>query len=232
MKTIPARTRVAIACALATFLCLSCAADDRGVFVTKTGTKYHLGSCKALSKSKIPLSLEDAIARGYAPCELCHPPVPQGDTPGAAVPAEAATRSRDAPFTMEGTVVSVTDGDTVVVLSGTEQFKIRLNGIDCPEHNQAYGQKAKEYTASLIAQKAVTVTVTGRDRYGRYLGDIFLDGVSVNALLVEAGFAWHYRQYSKDGHLEDLERAAREGRKGLWQDANPVAPWDFRKKRG
>ncbi|HNY17677.1 MAG TPA: thermonuclease family protein [Treponemataceae bacterium] len=248
MKTISHRARVAVACVLAALLAVSCAADDSGLFVTKTGTKYHLGSCKALSKSKIPITLEDAIARGYTPCELCHPPAPHGDVPGTAASDSAATpgavatsgaassanvpfESRETPFTLEGTVVSVTDGDTVVVLSGNEQCKIRLNGIDCPEHNQAYGQKAKEYTASLIAGKAVSVTVTDRDRYGRFIGEIVLDGASVNASIVEAGYAWQYREYSKDANLARLEREAREAKRGLWQDANPVAPWDFRKGR-
>ena len=247
MNTISHRARVAIACVLAAFLAVSCAADDSGIFVTKTGTKYHMGSCKALSKSKIPINLEDAIARGYTPCELCHPPAPRGNatdtaanpsaavnpgavaTPGTAAGSNAPFASRETPFTLEGTVVSITDGDTVVVLSGNERCKIRLNGIDCPEHNQAYGQKAKEFTASLIAGKAVSVTVTDRDRYGRFIGDIVLDGISVNASIVEAGFAWHYREYSKDANLARLEREARDAKRGLWQDANPVAPWDFRK---
>lgn len=253
MNTISHRARVAIACVLAAFLAVSCAADDSGIFVTKTGTKYHLGSCKALSKSKTPINLEDAIARGYTPCELCHPPAPNGNAPsavanpgpavtpdatanpgmaanpGAASGSNAPFSSRETPFTLEGTVVSITDGDTVVVLSGNERWKIRLNGIDCPEHNQAYGQKAKEFTASLIAGKAVSVTVTDRDRYGRFIGDIVLDGISVNASIVEAGFAWHYREYSKDANLARLEREARDANRGLWQDANPVAPWDFRK---
>lgn len=45
------------------------------VYITKTGSKYHRLGCRYLSKSCIPISLEDAKARGYAPCSVCGPPV-------------------------------------------------------------------------------------------------------------------------------------------------------------
>ncbi|WP_294521223.1 hypothetical protein [uncultured Pseudoflavonifractor sp.] len=44
------------------------------VYVTKTGEKYHAAGCQYLSRSQIPMSLEDAKASGYTPCSKCHPP--------------------------------------------------------------------------------------------------------------------------------------------------------------
>jgi len=44
------------------------------VYVTKSGTKYHLGTCSHLSKSKIERSLADAKNAGYEPCKTCNPP--------------------------------------------------------------------------------------------------------------------------------------------------------------
>ena len=44
------------------------------VYVTKSGTKYHLGSCSHLSKSKIEKSLAEAKNAGYEPCKTCNPP--------------------------------------------------------------------------------------------------------------------------------------------------------------
>ncbi|MCP4712261.1 MAG: hypothetical protein GY869_26865 [Planctomycetes bacterium] len=44
------------------------------VFITKSGKKYHRPDCSSLSKSKIPLTLNEAIARGYTPCTRCKPP--------------------------------------------------------------------------------------------------------------------------------------------------------------
>ncbi|MGE5585802.1 MAG: stalk domain-containing protein [Bacillota bacterium] len=44
------------------------------VYITKTGSKYHRLGCRYLSKSCIPISLEDAKARGYSPCSVCGAP--------------------------------------------------------------------------------------------------------------------------------------------------------------
>ncbi|MGN6802353.1 MAG: hypothetical protein ACTHJN_10630 [Ginsengibacter sp.] len=45
------------------------------VYITKTGKKYHVVTCRYLSRSPIPISLSDAIAEGYTPCSVCDPPV-------------------------------------------------------------------------------------------------------------------------------------------------------------
>jgi len=47
---------------------------DKIVYITKTGKKYHRGSCSFLRRRKIPISLKDAVARGYTPCSRCNPP--------------------------------------------------------------------------------------------------------------------------------------------------------------
>lgn len=47
---------------------------DITVYITKTGSKYHREGCRYLTKSCIPISLEDAKARGYTPCSVCGPP--------------------------------------------------------------------------------------------------------------------------------------------------------------
>jgi beta-lactamase superfamily II metal-dependent hydrolase len=48
--------------------------NDMTVYITNTGTKYHLGSCKYLKKSKIATTLSSAKSQGYEPCETCKPP--------------------------------------------------------------------------------------------------------------------------------------------------------------
>ena len=50
------------------------ASDQTMVYITKTGAKYHREGCRSLAKSKIPISVKDAKARGYAPCSICNPP--------------------------------------------------------------------------------------------------------------------------------------------------------------
>lgn len=130
--------------------------------------------------------------------------------------------------TITGKVTSITDGDTIKVLENKAEYKIRFNGIDAPEKSQAYGQKSKEFLSSLIFGKEVIVEVKDKDKYGRYVSDIFLGNKYINAEMVENGFAWHYKEYSKDKSLAELEDKARMNKVGLWADSNPISPWDFR----
>lgn len=132
-----------------------------------------------------------------------------------------------------GSVVSVLDGDTIEVLHNNRAERIRLNAIDCPEKAQAYGKRAKQAASELAYGKDVTIQTHGHDKYTRTIGDVILpDGTNVNHTLVKEGWCWWYRKYApRDLVLEGLEREAREGRKGLWADPQPLPPWEWRKKR-
>lgn len=132
-----------------------------------------------------------------------------------------------------GPVVSVLDGDTLEVLHNQRPERIRLSGIDCPEKRQAFGQKAKHAASDLAFGKDVTVQTHGHDKYTRIIGDVILpDGMNLNQELVKQGWCWWYRKYAPgDTVLEGLEREAREGRKGLWADPQPVPPWEWRRSR-
>lgn len=144
------------------------------------------------------------------------------------VPAGALVGKTPAGFT--GKVVGVQDGDTFTILHEGKAKKVRVNGIDCPEIGQPFGKNAKQYASGLIFGRVVTLSVFGRDRYGRTIGDAVLaDGRILSKEMVRAGLAWQYRQYSKDKELAALEADARSSKRGLWADARPVAPWDWRK---
>ena len=129
-----------------------------------------------------------------------------------------------------GKVVGVTDGDTITVLHNGRGEKIRLNGIDCPEKAQAYGHKAKEAASVLVFGKQVTITTHGQDKYGRTIGDVILpDGTNVNHTLVKEGWCWWYRKYAPGNiTLERLESEARDAKRGLWVEPNPMPPWEWR----
>lgn len=134
-----------------------------------------------------------------------------------------------------GQVVGVLDGDTIEVLHNTRAERIRLNGIDCPEKGQAYGQRAKQAASELIFGKQVTLQTFGKDKYGRTIADVLLpDSTNVNHELVKDGWCWWYRKYAPgNSELEKFEKEAREAKKGLWADPHPVPPWVYRKaKRG
>lgn len=129
----------------------------------------------------------------------------------------------------EAKVIGVADGDSLTVLDGTTQVRVRLHGIDCPERGQAFGAAAKRFTSALAFGKRVTVKGRGKDRYGRLLAEVVLpDGRSLNRELVSAGMAWHYARYSDDESLAKAEREARKARVGIWSEADPVAPWSYR----
>lgn len=140
--------------------------------------------------------------------------------------------------TLQGRVVGVTDGDTVTVLDASNmQHKIRLMGIDAPEKKQAFGNRSKESLSALVFSKQVTVEYNKKDKYGRTVGKIIVDGIDANLEQVKSGLAWHYKKYQKEQTVDDrslyaqAEVQAREGRRGLWNDAQPTPPWDWRKQK-
>lgn len=93
--------------------------------------------------------------------------------------------------------------------------------------------RARQFLGSLVFRQEVVVIEKGRDRYGRLLGEVHLPaGQIANRELVANGFAWHYKRYSNDPVLADLEEQARMKRLGLWGDAKtPLAPWEYRARQ-
>jgi endonuclease YncB( thermonuclease family) len=131
-----------------------------------------------------------------------------------------------------GRVNRVIDGDTVDLLdSANTRFRIRMDGIDAPESNQEYGKESTEKLSTLVLNKDVRVLSSGRDKYGRFIGRIYVDKVDVNLEMVKTGCAWHYKYYSKDEALAKAEIAAQEKELGLWSLPDPIPPWNYRKIR-
>ena len=138
---------------------------------------------------------------------------------------------------LQGKVIKVTDGDTVNVLTSDNQtHKIRLSGIDAPEKSQAFGNKSKQALADEVDGKTVTVEFNKRDKYQRIVGKIIFNGKDVNLNQIKRGLAWHYKKYEGEQDVEDrsiyanAEYLAQRDKVGLWFDANPIPPWDYRKK--
>lgn len=136
---------------------------------------------------------------------------------------------------LSGRVVAVSDGDTLTVLTVTkEQIKVRVNGIDAPEKAQPFGQASKQNLSRLVFGRTVTVESNKRDRYGRTVAKVLVDGLDVGLEQVKAGLAWHFKEYEREQSPEDrrayaeAEAEARQARRGLWQDPAPVPPWQFR----
>ena len=131
--------------------------------------------------------------------------------------------------TLKGRVVSVADGDTITILGDeNSQYKIRLNAIDAPEKSQAFGQKSKQQLSNYVFGKDVTVKWKSKDKYGRVLGTVFVGNTDINLQMVRDGFAHHYKRFDSSPAYAAAEAEARQKRRGLWSDPNPIPPEDYR----
>jgi endonuclease YncB( thermonuclease family) len=127
-------------------------------------------------------------------------------------------------------VVGVHDGDTVTCLDdANQQQKVRLAEIDAPELGQDFGKVSRDALAEMVFGKTVEVVDDGKDRYGRWIGHLIVDGQDANRQMVATGNAWHYATYSQDASLATLQQQAQSQKLGLWSQPNPTAPWDYRK---
>jgi endonuclease YncB( thermonuclease family) len=134
--------------------------------------------------------------------------------------------------TFTGKVVAVGDGDSVTVLTPKKkQVRIRLEGIDAPETKQAFGSAAKKSLSDLVYGREVRVVVSTVDDYGRKVAHLYIGDFWVNLAQIERGMAWHYVRYYSHARFHAAEVYARTNRLGLWTDAYPTPPWDFRHRR-
>lgn len=150
-----------------------------------------------------------------------------------------------------GRVVAIADGDTLTVLDGENtEFRVRVGGIDAPERNQPFGQRARQYLAAITFGKEVEVRWTKRDRWRRIVGLVWVEAPdapcrgkpacpkSLDAGLaqVQIGLAWWYRKYAAEqsaadqDHYEQAESQAKAKRAGLWAEKDPIPPWEWRRR--
>jgi endonuclease YncB( thermonuclease family) len=131
-------------------------------------------------------------------------------------------------------VIAIKDGDSINVLYEGKPISIRLADVDCPEirKSQPFGRAAKKFTSNLCFGQMVKVRHRNKlDRYKRLIATIINEqDKNVNKELVIAGLAWHFKQYSTNIEIATLEITARINKVGLWKDAYPIAPWEWRKK--
>jgi endonuclease YncB( thermonuclease family) len=149
-----------------------------------------------------------------------------------------------APATLSCKVLSCNDGDTCKLECPSEDaIKVRLVGIDAPETRgkkkysgrQPLALEAKAFLNEKIQGKQVTLISYSKDLYGRVLGDLLLDGKSVNIGLVENGLAECYRGKPPSGYSQSAcdtaQEKAKTEKRGIWSLENYQSPKDFRKKK-
>ena len=140
-----------------------------------------------------------------------------------------------------GIVSKVSDGDTIHVLHENQIIKIRLSHIDAPERKQAYGMKSQKFLEDMVLNKSITAACKmkngkwDRGFYGRPICNIFLYEANsptyINAKMIKSGNAWVYKRERNNGYLINLEKDAKENRRGLWNISFPVEPWVYRKSK-
>jgi len=125
-------------------------------------------------------------------------------------------------------VIDVIDGDTVIILCEGEKRPVHLVTVDAPQLEQPYGKEAKLFTEKLLLNNVATISYIDRNRATDIVS---ASGSSLKWGLVRGGLAW-YPENHKENELRNVadklgkyERKARRGRKGLWADDNPQAPW-------
>ncbi|MDA7841253.1 thermonuclease family protein [Gammaproteobacteria bacterium] len=138
-----------------------------------------------------------------------------------------------------GIVSKVSDGDTIYVLYKNKKIKIRLSHIDAPERNQAHGIKSQKFLEDMVLNKSITAACKmkngkwERGFYGRPICNIFLYEANsptyINAKMIKSGNAWVYKRERNNDYLINLEKDARENRRGLWHIPSPIEPWVYRK---
>jgi endonuclease YncB( thermonuclease family) len=136
--------------------------------------------------------------------------------------------------TVEGRVTHVTDGDTIWVrpADADAALHVRLQGLDAPEICQASGRQSRDALAARLLHQNVELDVRAQDSYARTLARVSFEGHDVGAWLVAEGWAWSSGFRHHAGPYAQEEHAARAARRGLWAQAEPMDPRDFRKRNG
>ncbi len=110
-----------------------------------------------------------------------------------------------------------------------QKVKVRLANIDAPEKDQPFGKQSRDSLLEMVGKRQVRVDSQAVDQYGRVVGLVYVDGRSVNQEQVRRGMAWEYSHYHSDKTYLRLQNEARQARRGLWAQASPQAPWQWRR---
>jgi endonuclease YncB( thermonuclease family) len=110
-------------------------------------------------------------------------------------------------------------------------YKIQIFGIDSPELEQSFGIEAMMFLEKLLLNKKVEVELQGKDRWGNRLGVVRASGnLDPRVELLKEGLAWTAERNPLPD-LELIKEQAKANNKGLWQEENPVPPWQFRRNQ-
>lgn len=130
-------------------------------------------------------------------------------------------------------VVRIFDGDTIEVeLKKNSKKTIRFFGIDCPERTQEYGPVARSRVKELLKDKEVEIFTIELGKYGREVGIVYVDGISIAEVLLKDGLAFasgnNHKLASTYHRLQERSRA---NKIGMWKLGAVENPANFRKRK-
>jgi micrococcal nuclease len=137
--------------------------------------------------------------------------------PASTAPVEPTGSAAGVPAEL----LTVFDGDTLLVrLAGTQE-EVRLLGINAPEREECFGPASREAAAALLRATPLLVEVVGeRDQFGRLLAYAYAGGALVNLALVTGGYALGLQTgHPRLAEFRAAEEAAFNAGTGLWAPA-------------
>ena len=132
-----------------------------------------------------------------------------------------------------GKVVEVNSGDVITISNLNRPVRVKLMGVDAPEMNQAFGEVAKKHLSDLVFERSVLVEYAGIAADSSLTGRVLLNDADIGAQMIRDGAAWfdpgmgNRLSPTNREVYEQSEQAARSEKRGLWQQENPIAPWEF-----
>ena len=150
--------------------------------------------------------------------------------------AQAPLPTTDAPGSMHGKVVAYTSGTAFALLDSEDKLRrVKLTGIDAPERRQRFATQARQLASEWLGRSAIHIRIDGIGKDGRAHGRVEIDGRDVGLTMITAGLAWcdpsdlpMLPAQARERYNEACSQA-KNGRQGIWRDANPVPPWEYRK---
>jgi endonuclease YncB( thermonuclease family) len=137
--------------------------------------------------------------------------------------------------TLVGKVEKVDEGDLFTLVNMNRSIKIRLLGVDAPEVNQPFADVSREHLAQLVLHKFVVVQYSGLGPNNNIVGKVLIGELDICAQMIRDGAAWYsdtdagYLSPEDRDTYSGSEQAARSERRGIWGEATPIAPWEFRR---
>jgi endonuclease YncB( thermonuclease family) len=139
--------------------------------------------------------------------------------------------------TLQAIVVEVNDGKTITVENTGRRFKVVLKAAEAPEADQPYGEVARRHLAGLVLNRQATIEYTGLGAGALLIARVFCDDRDIGLQMIRDGVAWFDKNYESELGAQaqrlysDSEQAARSEHRGIWQDATPVPPWEWRRAK-